>query len=193
MTILGQLELASGHFSNNPNDRVYAYINNQCVGMANPMEAENGLIFMSVGENSDEAQGVSFKIWLDDEQQLYDANETIAFAPLKGEGVFENPFKFTIGKPVNSDSDWFIGEPYPNPFSEETVVPYTLKEAATFVVKIYNSSGQLVKEIQQFNDQAGSHQFHLPKDQLKIGLYKVVLLIRNEQQYIHSTKTLIVI
>ncbi len=44
MTILGQLELTSGHFSNNPNDRVYAYINDQCVGMANPMEAENGLI-----------------------------------------------------------------------------------------------------------------------------------------------------
>ncbi len=127
---------------------------------------------MSIGENSDEAQEVSFKIWLDEEQQLYDARETIAFAPLKGEGVFENPFKFTIGKPVNSDSDWFIGEPYPNPFSEETIIPYTIKESTTVSATVYNSTGQQLYHWKQYVEQTGNHQIHIPKGQLSSGIYK---------------------
>lgn len=193
MTVLGRLELPGGQYSINADDRVYAYANGLCVGMANPMEAENGLIFLSVGENSDQAKQVSFKVWLDDEQQLYEANEALTFEPLKGTGAYENPFKFTIGQPDNSNNDWFIGEPYPNPFTEETMVPYQLKESATFDVKIYNSSGQLVRELEQFNGQAGFHEFHISKGQLKNGLYKIVLLIHNDQQFMHAIKSVIVL
>jgi hypothetical protein len=130
MTVLGQIELASGQYSSNTNDRIYAYINDRCVGMANPMEAANRLVFLSIGEKSEEPQEVTFKIWLDEQQKLYQANETMTFFPLKGEGVFDEPFKFTLGNPVVDQDDWFVGEPYPNPFSEETVVPIHLKEPA---------------------------------------------------------------
>jgi len=192
MTVLGQIELPAGQYSFNTNDRIYAYINDRCVGMANPMKNQDGLVFLSVGENSDEAQQVSFKIWLDDEQKLYEANELLTFMPLKGTGAYENPFKFTIDKPVNSETDWFIGEPYPNPFSEETIIPYTLNESATVAATIYNSTGQQRYHWQQYIEQAGNHQIHIPKGQLSSGIYSVKILISNSNQLHHASKTIIV-
>jgi subtilisin family serine protease len=191
MTILGQIELPSGHASRNPNDRVYAYINGQCVGMSNPMEAIDGLIFLSVGENSDETQKVSFRVWLDEQQQLFEVVDSLLFVPLKGEGLLNHPYIFSLGKPVNENTEWFVGEPYPNPFTEETVIPYTLIDAATIQVKIFNSSGQQITEWQEFVKESGKHQIHIPKGQLSRGLYNVTILITNEDRTIQTSKTII--
>jgi hypothetical protein len=192
MTVLGQIELPTGQYSSNTNDRIYAYINDHCVGMANPMETESGLIFLSVGENSDEAQEVSFKIWLDEQQQLYQANETMTFVPLKGEGVFNEPFKFTLGNPVVDQDDWFVGEPYPNPFTEETVVPMHLKEPAKVNLILYDVAGQVVLSTEKAFITAGKQELHLKKETLKTGVYTLNIQILNNELVLSKSHLLII-
>jgi hypothetical protein len=114
--------------------------------MANPMETKNGLIFLSIGENSEEAQEVSFKIWLDEQQQLYEAKERISFVPLKGEGVFNEPFKFTLGNPVADEDDWFVGEPYPNPTVSESSFQIVSAVGSKLSIKVYTAVGQIIME-----------------------------------------------
>jgi hypothetical protein len=189
MTVLGQIELASGQYSSNTNDRIYAYINDRCVGMANPMETKNGLIFLSIGENSDESQEVSFKIWLDEEQQLYDAKETIAFVPLKGEGVFDSPFKFTIGEPANDNNNFFIGNAFPNPFNNKTIVPLRLSEEADVSIELRNSVGQLVFT-DKFHMQAGFQQYHLINRAYGTGLYHLSITLTSNKTVIQSSQKL---
>jgi hypothetical protein len=192
MTILGELQLPSGIRSNNPNDRVYAYVNNNCVGMANPMEAANGLIFLSVGENSDEAAEVSFRIWLDDAQELYQANETTGFEPLKGEGELQLPFKFTLGEVITDNSSWLVGEPYPNPFDNASILPVTLNKEADLMLKLYNSTGQIVWQKLYAKAEKGEHEYAIQKGGLRKGVYALSIEISAGNELKTERKILII-
>ncbi|MDQ1317582.1 MAG: hypothetical protein QG588_1234, partial [Candidatus Poribacteria bacterium] len=46
---------------------------------------------------------------------------------------------------------------YPNPFNPETWIPYQLGEDADVTIKIYNSTGQLVRKLELGQKPAGSY------------------------------------
>ncbi len=165
MMLLGQLELEKGIYSTHAGDIVYAFIDGECRGTASPMEQHNGLIFLSIGENTEQPKAIDLMVWLDKRQKLLPISEKFNFAPLKAEGELIAPVILTLGEMVGmdeqADCDWFIGEAYPNPFKQTTVISYTLPEPAKIKVRIYNLMGQLLKETNDFITMAGNHKFLL--------------------------------
>lgn len=54
-----------------------------------------------------------------------------------------------------------LGQNYPNPFANETTIPFSLKEPANVGLDIWDLSGRKVKTLHQPNLPAGEHQFSL--------------------------------
>jgi hypothetical protein len=61
MQIIGQIQF-SGVTSFNVNDKVGAFVGNECRGIASPL-GDGGLVFLTVGSNSSSGEQVNFKLW----------------------------------------------------------------------------------------------------------------------------------
>ena len=60
---------------------------------------------------------------------------------------------------------------YPNPFSKNTSIMYSLKEKAAVNVSVYNDLGLKVAELENSNREAGSHQIEWNAENLNSGVY----------------------
>ncbi|MBZ0242034.1 MAG: T9SS type A sorting domain-containing protein, partial [Bacteroidales bacterium] len=185
MTLIGQLDKAS--FGDK--DVVYAFINGECRGMAAP--SADGNIYLSIGENSDEAQEVSFKVWVDAKGELANIDQKVIFEPLKAVGDLNNPFTFKMSEAGTTDS-WMVGKAYPNPFNEQTIIPLWLKESAQVTVNVYNNMGQLVKTVAQSAAKSGVSNIILQKENLDKGVYYYTVNINSSSATVLETGKLII-
>jgi len=195
MMVLGQLN-SGGTFSTNASDIVYAFIDGECRGIANPMSEHNGLIFLSIAENTEQQKTITFMVWLDERQELLPLNETLSFEALAAVGNLDNPFIFTLGEMVGvdeADGGIWIGEPYPNPFTDQTVVPYRLSTAAKLKVKVFNNMGQLLKDYSVHHDSKGTYHLELNKETLQQGIYKLLIQVETGQKIFNYSKSVVLI
>ena len=58
---------------------------------------------------------------------------------------------------LNSAFSHYLGQNYPNPFNPETWIPYQLAQEGLATITIYNSAGQLVKELDLGYQKTGSY------------------------------------
>jgi len=188
MNVLAKLQLNENEISLNQNDVVYAYINGEVRGMATPIAEHNGLIFLSIGSNEAAGEEVSFKVWIDAMQQLYTVDAKVNFTDLAMVGDIEYPFPIVMGTTGINDHSFTIGQPYPNPFNDQTMIPFSLNKAGQINVKVYNSMGQLVKNMTESRNSAGSHSIAIERENLQAGMYFYVIRVDNNQQ----TGTLII-
>ncbi len=196
MMLLGQLELEEGLYSTHAGDIIYAFIDGECRGTASPMAQHNGLIFLSIGENSEQPKAIELMVWLDERQELLPINETFSFAPLKAEGELNEPVILTLGEMVGTEeafpAGWHIGDPYPNPSRDKTSLPYMLGDESKFIIRLYNSTGQIVFTGIEQSQAAGRHVYELHKNQLAPGLYLITVEIQAREKMFHAVKRLIV-
>jgi hypothetical protein len=69
---------------------------------------------------------------------------------------------------------------YPNPFMNEVKIQYALNVKSNVSIKIYNTSGQLVANVLNENQSAGSHiQKWIPPANLRSGVYFANVYINN--------------
>jgi hypothetical protein len=71
---------------------------------------------------------------------------------------------------------------YPNPFSSETTLSFTLPEAGTVVIRVRDARGRLVQEIGSSNYAAGLHELQLLTDTWQDGAYQLELIYSTEQR-----------
>ncbi|MCC6768343.1 MAG: T9SS type A sorting domain-containing protein, partial [Bacteroidia bacterium] len=151
-----------------------------------------GAIFLSIAENEENAKPISFMLWLDERQELLPLNETISFEPLAAVGNLENPFILTLGEMVGKDElseGIWIGEPYPNPFNEQTTVPYFLNEVAEIRFSIYDSRGLLIRPTISIAADKGHNQFSVPKGALVKAVYVLeISLVTKHSLHIRRIK-----
>jgi len=188
MNVLAKLQLNENEISLNQNDVVYAFINGEVRGMAAPIAEHDGLIFLSIGSNEAAGEEVSFKVWIDAMQQLYPVEARMNFADLAMIGDIENPFPIVMGVTGINGQSLTIGQPYPNPFNNETMIPFTLNRAGQVQLDVYNNIGQLVKSINESKNSAGSHSITVNRENMQSGMYFYVIRVDNNQQ----TGTLII-
>jgi hypothetical protein len=181
MTVLGKLELNAQEYSLNQNDVVYAFIDGEVRGMATPTE-NDGLIFLSIGDNNEEAKPVVFKVWVDNLQQLFDVQGSLAYEALGEAGSLNDPYIFKLDATSKTENSLSIGQPYPNPFNDQTMIPFSLNKAGQVNVKVYNSMGQLVKNVTESKNSAGSHSIAIERENLQAGMYFYVIRVDNNQQ-----------
>lgn len=108
MQVVGKLYI-DGEQSFNPNDKVGAFIDGECRGIATPDPDLFGLVFLSIG--SDEISGglVTFKIWDVDACEECPVAESLIFENQAQVGTPANPYPFECG--VN-ELDLNFGEGY---------------------------------------------------------------------------------
>ncbi len=57
--------------------------------------------------------------------------------------------EFQIPLPLPRPTSFSVGQNYPNPFTEDTNIPYELPESSNVIIEIYNSTGQSVKTLDE--------------------------------------------
>lgn len=123
MTMLAKLKTDTEPYFHSPGDMVYAYVNNELRGIAAPMPENDGLIFMNIGANHEEAHKVHFKVWLDAENRLFDINEKLHFEALKTVGQLNDPFVLSIHSQSESPPADLHNT---NPLKDQTLPPYNI-------------------------------------------------------------------
>jgi len=98
-----------------------------------------------------------------------------------GDKLFRSALPTTAiqaGLPDNKSSKMNI---YPNPFNNSTIIKYFLPSKAKIILSVYNSKGELVKEIFRGLQPAGEHHFEFNGSDLSTGVYLTVLTSENQQ------------
>ncbi len=70
---------------------------------------------------------------------------------------------------------------YPNPFNPSTTIKFSIPEAGDVVITFYNTLGQIVKEINLFNKNAGEVDYLFNNSSLSSGLYIYKISLRNTE------------
>jgi PKD repeat protein len=175
MMLIAQLELPDGAISTNPEDVIYAFAGDECRGMAIPAGEHGGIVFMSINSNIQAGEQITFKAWLSEFGALADIRETLSFEELKKAGTMDEPLLLTLrgftGTGDQPSGDIFIGEPFPNPFSEITEIPFRLNNTAQVKISVYDGKGQLLVIVSDNEFNAGTHKAVIHRNGLQPGVY----------------------
>jgi hypothetical protein len=85
----------------------------------------------------------------------------------------EEIFTTAIESSINNNffSNFFISEPFPNPFTDETTIKYTLISKSQIIFNIYNTLGQQVYSDNIIDQSRGSHFIVINRNKLTSGVY----------------------
>jgi pimeloyl-ACP methyl ester carboxylesterase len=75
------------------------------------------------------------------------------------------------GKAVETPATFILEQNYPNPFNPATVIGFTLPEAGTVSLKVYNLLGQAVATLADGTFEAGRHEVRFDATALSAGTY----------------------
>ncbi len=196
MMLIARLKMPDGAFSVNPGDVVYAIAGDECRGIAAPMATHDGNIFMSIGSDVGAGENISFKVWLEDKEELFVINENIEFSALKKAGTMENPVILTLedvtNVPGQPQTSIMIGDPFPNPFNLSTEIPFTLDRPARLELHVYSNQGQLVETVTDTQMSAGRHTATIDGRSLQAGIYHYRMVISMDEKVVQKTGKLII-
>jgi hypothetical protein len=143
--------------------------------MAAPDPNHDGTIFLSVGSDEQEGEEITFRTWLDELQTPVDIRETIGFESLKKAGTMAQPELFTLkgftGTAESLTDGVYIGEPYPNPFTNSTAITCHLTVPANVKLTLQNAQGQQKATITDREFAAGNHSLIINRNGLPPGIY----------------------
>lgn len=106
---------------------------------------------------------------------------------LDGKFTYSNRIKVTIEKPVSIE----LLQNYPNPFNPTTAIEFTLTDNANVRLSIYSILGELVKEYNYNQLDAGYHKISFDASELTSGTYIYQLKVKGERSEFVSTKKMI--
>jgi len=99
MSVIGKIQLSQGVYSLNENDIIGAFVGTECRGVANPIASLGGVLFLSIGSNTQSGETVSFKVYRATTNDIVNINETISFQNAGEVGTMATPFIFTYVAP----------------------------------------------------------------------------------------------
>lgn len=80
----------------------------------------------------------------------------------------------------NTITDFKLYQNYPNPFNNETNINFNLMNACKVQLNIFNSKGELIKNIMNHKMSKGQHSVNLNADNLGTGVYYYSLKVDNK-------------
>jgi hypothetical protein len=78
---------------------------------------------------------------------------------------------------VNTVRSFELFQNYPNPFNNQTQILYSLKQAATVELNVYNVKGEIIRKLVSKNHDSGSYSVSFNADDLNSGIYYYQLKI----------------
>jgi len=99
---------------------------------------------------------------------------TNIFAGTGGAGVWRRPLSEITG--VTNEvkavpKEYTLFQNYPNPFNPTTTIKYSVPIESNVNIRVYNSLGQTVREINEGNRQPGSYEINFDASGLSSGIY----------------------
>ncbi|MBE0641800.1 MAG: T9SS type A sorting domain-containing protein, partial [Bacteroidales bacterium] len=93
---------------------------------------------------------------------------------------------------VAAHGSYALGNNYPNPFSESTVIRFELPVAASIRLSVFNLMGEEVKVLAQGEWNAGNHTAIIHGEELAPGTYLYRLVAEGEAGSFVQTRKMIV-
>ena len=116
-------------------------------------------------------------LWDSEILKLDDKILSIGGVQMVGDGVFYSPMCFIYDYVVGiKEQDYSIpfefslSQNYPNPFNPSTVFSFSIPNSGPVKIKIYNSIGEVIKEINQYMN-TGENKFYLTMSGNPSGVY----------------------
>lgn len=102
---------------------------------------------------------------------MFDATTIIVVG--KGDVILQKgtPMSAVAENSTNAPARFELGQNYPNPFNPTTTIPFSLEQAGTVSLKIYDVTGRQVTELINENFAAGSHLVQFDASELGSGIY----------------------
>jgi regulation of enolase protein 1 (concanavalin A-like superfamily) len=82
---------------------------------------------------------------------------------------------------------------YPNPSNDVATITYTLPEAGTVKVEVYNNTGVLVQTLVDMTQEAGLQNASFNTNDVQSGVYIYHITVQGETQTFSAVKRLIVV
>lgn len=97
MQVISEIYL-EGELSLDPNDKIGAFVDDECRGVAAPDPALSGLVFLSIGSDEISGETIHFKIWNVDLCAECAVNGTMIFGNQAQIGTPSDPYPFQCGQ-----------------------------------------------------------------------------------------------
>ena len=81
-------------------------------------------------------------------------------------------------------TNYELGQNFPNPFNNSTMIPFSLDRAADVTLSIYNINGRLVETVFEGRATAGRHEVAWRGDGVVSGVYLYVLETTDHQRFV---------
>jgi hypothetical protein len=94
-----------------------------------------------------------------------------------------------VSVPEGEDANSSFGQAYPNPFTNETFMNFTLESDQYVRVDIYNMNGQKITSLADTNFEKGTHQLSWNADGMPEGVYFIQLIAGKE---VHTHKVVLI-
>ncbi len=94
-------------------------------------------------------------------------------------GAFESPTVTGLTEEAPSPGGFELRQNYPNPFNPATVIPFALTQRQQVTLRVYDTSGRMVSELQAGLLPKGSHMLRFNAGNLASGVYYYVLKAGN--------------
>lgn len=154
------------------------FMNGQLRGMV-PLKfvenlGENMAFSMIYGDRADVGNKVDVVLWDDLLQKSYAlSGENISFGIDVINGTLENPVQFTVLDPTKGDESGnsSLFKVYPNPFSDQTFIRYSLQTETQVTLIVTNSLGAEIARVVDMRQAAGYYEYIFDANNLAPGIY----------------------
>ena len=185
MQMIASIILPDGNVSVYDGDEVYAYVGEECRGIAQTYADMDGRIFLTIGSDIESGEKLSFRVYRPSEDKVYNLVDNVVFSSEAGVGTYDQPYEFKLSSASEissmfGNSGIIVGEVYPNPFKSLATLDFTLPEAGDVDIRIYNSIGQEVRTVASRRFDNGTHKLEINGDVLATGLYSLKLTYNSE-------------
>lgn len=96
MNVIGKIQLSSGVFSLNENDIIGAFVGTECRGIASPVSALGGVLFLNINSNYQTGELVNFKVYRSSTNDIINISESFNFQNSSEIGTMASPFIFSL-------------------------------------------------------------------------------------------------
>lgn len=147
----------------------FTYAAGDTIGMVTTSDATGGDAPGSSGDFAD-ATGYTFEKWSDNSFHSFNDGTSSTWQLDVALAIFPT---VTFGVGINEYSSDLVAltQNYPNPFSQQTTVSYSLKKGANVSVDVVDLTGRKVMEKEFGYKTAGNHNFTLNAGTLNAGVY----------------------
>ncbi|MCB0552558.1 MAG: T9SS type A sorting domain-containing protein [Phaeodactylibacter sp.] len=140
----------------------------------------------------------AYSVAMADAVMVYDLSISPANRMLRaathGLGVYQTSLREIVSNHEVATLQVLLKQNYPNPVQAQTTIAFELPEAAQIQLRLFNSSGQEVLQLQKGLFAAGKHTVDCSLNRMSAGMYAYVLEGRfqsNQRQAFREVRTLV--